>query len=213
MKLNKNNHIITEVTMQRIRKYKGLHLIIILAFLFTLISVWASAADNNKERRLLENFKAGNHIALLRHALAPGIGDPQDFRLDDCTTQRNLSSAGREQAVRIGSKLKQAGIVKADVYTSQWCRCLDTAELLGLGRPALLPALNSFFRDHGNKESHTEQLRKWLSQQQLARPLILVTHQVNITAFSTIYPESGEIVLMHRNDEGQFQVAGSIRTD
>lgn len=199
--------------MQRIGKYKGLRLGTILAFLVTIISVWAGAADNNKERRLLENFNAGNHIALLRHALAPGVGDPEDFRLDDCTTQRTLSSAGREQAVRIGSKLKQAGIAEADVYTSQWCRCLETAELLGLGRPATLPPLNSFFRDYGKKEPHTEQLQNWLSQQQLARPLILVTHQVNITAFSSIYPESGEIVLMRRDGDGQFQVAGTIRTD
>ena len=149
----------------------------------------------------------------MRHALAPGSGDPENFRLDDCTTQRNLSQKGRDQAVRIGSRFKEAGIDDTDVYTSQWCRCRETAELLGLGPPAPLPALNSFFRNYERQEEQTEALSSWLESQSLDRPLILVTHQVNITAFSGIFPDSGEIVLMRRNADGQFEVTGSIRTE
>lgn len=198
--------------MQRVKKFKVLYQGFLLVLMIALFSAGAGAADDTEERRLFEDLKAGNHFVLLRHALAPGVGDPEDFKLDDCSTQRNLSSTGRDQAVKIGLKFKQAGISEADVYTSQWCRCLETADLLGLGTPETLPALNSFFRDYVRKDQQTETLRKWLAKQKLEKPLILVTHQVNITAFSTIYPESGEIVLMRRDGDGRFQVAGSIPT-
>ncbi|MGI9537322.1 MAG: histidine phosphatase family protein [Desulfocapsaceae bacterium] len=199
--------------MQRIIKNWGLRLALLLAFLIPLISVWAGAADKDEERKLLEDFKTGNHIVLLRHALAPGTGDPDNFILGDCTTQRNLSQAGRDQAVRIGNRFKQAGITNADVYTSEWCRCLETAELLGLNTPVPLPSLNSFFRNYDRQAQQTEVLHTWLAAQQLDKPLILVTHQVNITAFSNIYPDSGEVVLMRRNADNKFEVAGSIRTE
>lgn len=186
-----------------------------LGLLFLLIialgSGWASDADN--EQQLLSAFKQGDHVALMRHALAPGIGDPENFQLEDCSTQRNLSQEGRDQALKIGARLKEAGIVNADVFTSQWCRCLETAELLEFGPPVPLPALNSFFREYEKKQDQTEALSSWLENQPIARPLILVTHQVNITAFSGVYPDSGEIVLMRRNDDGRFGVVGSIRTN
>ena len=121
--------------MQRIVKYKGLRLGLLLTFLITLISVGAEAADKNEERRLLEDFKTGNHIALMRHALAPGTGDPENFMLGDCTTQRNLSQAGRDQAKRIGDRFKQAGITVADVYTSEWCSALKQPSFLDLAPP------------------------------------------------------------------------------
>ena len=188
-------------------------LILGLAYLLSLGIgyVWASESDN--EQTLLSAFKKGNHVALMRHALAPGIGDPENFRLDDCATQRNLSQTGREQAVKIGARLQESGIVNADVFTSQWCRCRETAELLGLGPPEPLPIINSFFRDFEKKEVQTEALSTWLQNQSLERPLILVTHQVNITAFSGIFPDSGEIVLIRRNSDGRFEVVGSIRNN
>ena len=187
--------------------------VVFLSLFFTLISLSGAAADKGDELRLLADFKKGNQIALMRHALAPGTGDPENFTMGDCTTQRNFSQAGRAQAIRIGNRLKQAGITDADVYTSQWCRCRETAELLGLGTPVPLPPLNSFFRNYERKGPQTEALQTWLAGQQLVRPLILVTHQVNITAFSTVYPASGEVVLMRRNADGRFEVTGSIRTD
>lgn len=198
------------------RKIKiGATLFLGLVYLFSLGigSGWASDTDKENEQKLLAEFGNGNHVALMRHALAPGIGDPENFRLDDCATQRNLSQTGKDQAVKIGARLKESGIVNADVFTSQWCRCLETAELLGFGPPEPLPALNSFFRDFEKKEVQTEALSSWLQSQSLERPLILVTHQVNITAFSGIFPDSGEIVLMRRNSDGRFEDVGSIRTN
>ena len=178
-----------------------------------LLPVCVAAAEADEEAALLAALAQGEHVALMRHALAPGMGDPDDFSLDDCTTQRNLSSEGRNQAVRIGARFTQAGITEADVYTSQWCRCRETAELLGLGAPVPLPALNSFFSNFSRQAAQTEALAAWLAEQTLDRPLILVTHQVNITAFSGVFPGSGEVVLMRRNSGGGFEVAGSIRTN
>lgn len=186
---------------------------LILSFLVILPAGWAAAAEQDEGSKLLEAFKAGGHVALMRHALAPGVGDPGNFRLGDCATQRNLSDSGRDQANRIGMKLRQAGITQADVYTSQWCRCRETAALLSFGEPVELPALNSFFRDFSRQKQQTETLRNWLTKQQLKKPLILVTHQVNITALSSIFPKSGEMVLMRRDGDGRFQVVGSIFTN
>jgi hypothetical protein len=201
------------VIMKKIQIYLKLFTFFLIFSHILITAGWVFSADHDEEKKLLGDFKAGNHIALIRHALAPGFGDPDNFTLGDCTTQRNLSQAGRDQAVRIGLKFQQAGISEADVYTSQWCRCRQTAELLSLGTPRPLPPLNSFFKNFDRKEQQTEALREWLVEQPLEIPLILVTHQVNITAFSNVSPASGEIVLMRRNDDGRFQVVGSIRTD
>src|SRR5437868_6308691 len=84
-------------------------------------------------------------VLLIRHAEAPGVGDPPGFRLGDCATQRNLSEKGRAQAGSIGDALRRRGVPVAKVLTSQWCRCRDTARLLDVGPVEDAPALNSFF--------------------------------------------------------------------
>ncbi|NBN79965.1 histidine phosphatase family protein [Microvirga tunisiensis] len=143
-------------------------------------------------------LKDGTVVGLLRHALAPGTGDPAGFRLGDCSTQRNLSAEGRAQAQAIGAALRGLGLDGARVYSSQWCRCLDTARLLALGPVEELPALNSFFADRDREGEQTRALEDWLAGQTAAGPLILVTHQVNITALTGIVPASGELVLATR---------------
>ena len=90
-------------------------------------------------------LKNGDHVALLRHVHAPGTGDPPGFRLDDCATQRNLSEAGREQARTIGARFREHGIVNVVIYSSQWCRCMETAKLLGLGKVNPLPGVELVF--------------------------------------------------------------------
>lgn len=154
-------------------------------------------------------LKGGGHVVLLRHALAPGTGDPAEFTLGDCTTQRNLSAQGRDQAARIGDRFRANGISDALVYTSEWCRCRDTAHLLELGKVEVLPVINSFFRDFSRREGQTEGLRDWLSAQSLDRPTVLVTHQVNITALTKVYPGSGEGVVI-AIDNGDVSVLGTL---
>lgn len=139
---------------------------------------------------------AGGHVALLRHATAPGIGDPPGFRLDDCATQRNLSGAGRDEARRIGEALRVRGIRIDAVYTSAWCRCRETARLLEAGPAVVLPALNSFFAAPAREAPQMAELRAWLGGQRPAGTLVLVTHQVVITALTGIFPDEGEIIVL-----------------
>ncbi|MBP2306498.1 histidine phosphatase family protein [Azospirillum melinis] len=139
-------------------------------------------------------------IVLMRHAKAPGTGDPAGFRLDDCATQRNLSEDGRTQAARIGGRLRQLGIDEARVLSSQWCRCLDTARLLDLGPVKELPVLNSFFGQQDEEKERITQLRQFLADlPRDGKPVVLVTHQVTVTALTGIFPASGEAVLLRAN--------------
>lgn len=136
-------------------------------------------------------------VLLLRHALAPGTGDPPAFRLGDCKTQRNLDETGRFQARALGNRLREGGLTRARVYSSQWCRCLETARLLDLGPVTEVPALSSFFERPEDREPNLAALQELLRRQPAdGEPLILVTHQVTITALTGIYPRPGEGVLM-----------------
>lgn len=173
-------------------------------------NVSAFSADN--ESMLWGALKSGSHVALLRHALAPGTGDPTEFRLGHCATQRNLSNEGRNQAGRIGDRFRENNIFEARIFSSQWCRCLNTAQLLRLGQIEELALLNSFFGQYERRDLQTNTLRAWLKKQNLDRPFVLVTHQVNITALTGIYPESGELVIVHRSGNGDIKAIGTIKT-
>jgi len=151
------------------------------------------------------------HLGIMRHAIAPGGGDPPGFRLGDCTTQRNLGEDGRAQATLLGQRLRNAGIARASVFTSQWCRTRETARLLALGEPQDLPILNSFFADRAEGPTQTAALRAWIAAAALDQPTLLVTHQVNITALTDIFPESGELLVL-RSDAASLTVAARART-
>ncbi len=182
-----------------------------LVLLLFLVVTRVTAADSDAV--IWEALRSGGHVALLRHAIAPGTGDPPDFEIGDCATQRNLSDEGRGQARRIGARFRGNGIEQAAVFSSQWCRCRETARLLEVGRVIELPLLNSFFRDYERREPQTHQLRRWIAEQELRKPLVLVTHQVNITALTDVYPRSGELVVIRRDPSGEIKVVGTIRTD
>ena len=163
-------------------------------------------------RREDQTMPKGQARALIRHALAPGTGDPPGFRVNDCATQRNLSPAGRAQARAIGERFRANGIGAAVVFSSQWCRCLDTARELALGEVTPFAGLNSFFAGQGDEAQHTRAARTLIAEQAgTGKPLVLVTHQVNITALSGVYPSSGEIIVM-RVDGDALSLAGRIRT-
>lgn len=148
-------------------------------------------------------------VVVMRHALAPGIGDPTNFSPADCGTQRNLSAAGRAQAVRIGAALRRAGLRDARVYSSPWCRCLDTATGLGFGAVTPLPLLGSFFEEPQLGRERTRDLRTWIATAPDG-PLILVTHQVNITALSGIVPASGEAAVFQRQAGAELKLIGRL---
>jgi phosphohistidine phosphatase SixA len=200
-----------EVIMtSRVRQLFG---ILCIPLLLLFFAVQAHASEQTSESSLWQALQHGDHFVMLRHALAPGIGDPQNFAVGDCSTQRNLSESGRRQAQRIGDRFRVNGIEQAEVFTSQWCRCRDTAELLGLGAVTELPVLNSFFRNFEQEAARTAELGSWLSARDLDKPLVLVTHQVNITAMTGVFPDSGELVIVRREADGRFSVAGTIETE
>ncbi len=166
----------------------------IAALVFILLSAGTSWAD---DADLVQRLKDGGHILMLRHALAPGTGDPPHFKLSDCRTQRNLDERGREQARSIGAWLRARGIAKARVFSSQWCRCLETADLIDLGPITPLPALNSFFERPQDRESNLAALRDFFDRQPADGDLIiLVTHFVTIAGITGEgVPSGGGVVL------------------
>ena len=177
---------------------------------FLLTDVSSAYSSRKKAEAALYDIE---NIYLLRHALAPGTGDPDNFDVNDCDTQRNLSEEGRSQAVRIGKKLRDNLKIRPEIFSSQWCRCRETAKILSLGHVKELPILNSFFEKFHLKDKQTAQLKDWLFQLNDKMPIILVTHQVNITALTEVYPSSGEIVVIRVTDLGSIQIVGRISTD
>jgi phosphohistidine phosphatase SixA len=156
---------------------------------------------------LAKDLNDGQHVLLMRHADAPGFGDPPGYQLDKCSTQRNLGELGKKQSQVIGQWLKGQGITSAKVLSSPWCRCLDTARLLNLGSVTSTPELGSFFDDMSLEKQQTRNLEK-LIKAQLANPskapLILVTHHVNIQAYTGKVVSVGDMVLVKVNQNGQY---------
>tara|TARA_Y100000739_G_scaffold213812_1_gene207107 strand:+ start:1860 stop:2429 length:570 start_codon:yes stop_codon:yes gene_type:complete len=162
--------------------------------------------------KLWSVLKSDHHLVLIRHALAPGYGDPDSFDIKNCKTQRNLNDEGRYQSKKIGRLFRSNGIRKAAVYSSQWCRCLDTARLLDLGEVSELPSLNSFFNHLEREQPQTEQTKRWIQNAPLDTPTVLISHQVNITALTGYSPASGEIIFLRRSTDGSISVIGSKQT-
>ncbi len=183
-----------------------------IAAVLVILSTGIQTASAD-ESALWQALRSPGHVAIMRHALAPGGGDPDNFELRDCSTQRNLSDGGRDQAKRIGDRLRANGVAAARVYSSQWCRCLETAKLLGFGKVTELSALNSFFQSMEKRGAQTAALQDWIAEQPLENPTILVTHQVNITALTDIFPASGELVVLRRASDGTLTVVGMVETD
>lgn len=160
---------------------------------------------------LIDQIKNGGYILMIRHALAPGTGDPSNFQIGDCSTQRNLDDRGRAQASSIGEWLRSSGIEKARVYSSQWCRCLETAELMNLGPVTPLPALNSFYDRPQDREPNLKALRNFLSKQAAdSELLILVTHYVTISGITGEAVSSGEGIVLRIKDGGSYDVIGKL---
>ena len=156
---------------------------------------------------LSEALKKSDAVLLMRHALAPGIGDPAGYKLQDCKSQRNLDATGRAQAQKTGQWLKAQGVGNALVFTSAWCRCKETAENLAFGTPVLEPSLNSFFDDMRQGPQSNVNLQKFIVGQLKSKgdkALILVTHHVNIAEFTRENVGSGDMVLAKVNSAGKL---------
>ncbi|MEC7574629.1 MAG: histidine phosphatase family protein, partial [Pseudomonadota bacterium] len=134
----------------------------------------------------------------------------EKFDVNDCTTQRNLNDAGRDQARRIGAALRSHGLTFDKVYSSEWWRGPQTAALLDISPVTPLPALNSFFENRSNEPQQTAYMREFLAKNASQQKLFLVTHQVNIWALAGHGTDSGEIIIVKPNQDGEMTYLGSI---
>ena len=182
-------------------------------FIIGFLAVIAVTVTNTHAEydELIEQIKSGGHILMIRHAYAPGSGDPSHFKIGDCSTQRNLNDRGRSQARTIGDWLRSKGIKNAKVYSSQWCRCLETASLLNFGSVTELPALNSFFELPQNREPNIRALRSFIANLDATGDLIiLVTHFVTILEIAGEGVSSGEGVVLRLKEGSGYDILGRL---
>ena len=185
-------------------------MLVTLTLLLSFLAQSASASDLRIWDQLQGTSPKG-YVLLLRHAYAPGVGDPENFRLNDCSTQRILSDLGRQDARDVGEWLKRRQIDILRVESSRWCRAKETAELLGLGRVKLNKNLDSLFEEN-DIASHpqTLQIRKQIvAHRKKSGLLIMVGHYVNIAALTGVGVGSGEGVLVRANRNGELRVLGA----
>jgi broad specificity phosphatase PhoE len=175
--------------------------IVLLALVF--LSGTADASDE-----LWDLLRKGGQVVMIRHTLTEsGVGDPQGFRLEDCSTQRNLSEEGRSHAKRIGEAFRLYRVPVDRVLASPWCRCVETASL-AFGSADLLPALSNLFGRSENRQKQVEELTQLVSEPRTGGNLVLVTHGSTILALTRIPVSMGEIMVLTPHGEGRFALAG-----
>ena len=159
----------------------------------------------------LQGTAPKGYVLLLRHSLAPGVGDPANFTLNDCSTQRNLSQDGRDDARDVGQWLQRREIKIARVESSRWCRAKETASLLNLGKVRLNKNLDSLFQEtDALNHPQTIKVRKQIiAHRSKTGLLVLVGHFVNIGALTNVGVDSGEGVLVRADSKGKIKVVGA----
>ena len=175
-------------------------------FLALCVLLFAQSKLAVAQSELANKLQDGTHVLLMRHADAPGYGDPKNYQISQCSTQRNLGDLGRKQAKAIGDWLSKQGIQQAKVYSSPWCRCVDTATLLNKGEVKKELALGSFFDDMSQAKKQTEELTKFIAverKQSPNVPIIMVTHHVNIQSYVGEVVNSGDMVLVKVDSAGK----------
>ena len=176
------------------------------SFIIILISL-ATPIKADLNKNLLNQLDEGEKLIFIRHAYAPGSGDPNDFNLNDCSTQRNLSNEGRLQSEYIGDFFKKNKIKIEKVLSSEWCRCKETAKI-AFKNFSTNSFLNSFYssKHAKNKDKQIKMLNNYVKKFKSDKNLILVTHYVLISEVLNYAPSSGEIVVSDKN----FNMIGTI---
>ena len=178
-------------------------------FIIIFISLTTSIkADLNKN--LINQLEDGGKLIFIRHAYAPGNGDPNNFNLNDCSSQRNLNSIGRKQAKDIGEFFRENKIKIYKVLSSEWCRCKETADI-AFNNYSTNSFLNSFYSSKyaKNKNKQVEALNDYVKKFKSDKNLIFVTHYVLISEVLNYGPSSGEIIVSDKN----FNIVGTLEID
>ena len=173
---------------------KLLNIILVIFFILT------NGIKADTEIQILENLKKGGNLIFIRHAYAPGGGDPDNFDINDCSTQRNLNGLGRKQAINIGNYFKDNQIPIDKVISSEWCRCKETANI-AFDKYQIKKFLNSFFSEKfsHNRTKQIKDLKRYIKKWKSDKNLVLVTHYVVISEVLDYTPSSGEIVISDTN--------------
>jgi broad specificity phosphatase PhoE len=194
----------------------------LLICLASLVTFSTSTAIANTASDSWKILARGGYVILLRHtATVPGVGDPPGFVLADCATQRNLSADGRAQAERWRAAVAEHKVPIGEVFSSEWCRCIDTAKIAfghANAPPKKWSALNSFFESAQNQPAQTAAVKKRLpallqEAKKLGRNVVFVTHQVNITALTSVAPQSGEAVVIKMDAQRNISVVTRVMVE
>ena len=172
----------------------------LVKFLFFIFITISSTSYADLGNNLTHDLAKGGKLIFIRHAYAPGGGDPNNFNIQDCNTQRNLSNSGRQQAKQIGSFIKDNNIPIDRVISSEWCRCRETA-IIAFNKYETKSFLNSFFSEKfaKNKNQQIKNLKKYIEEWKGDKNLIFVTHYVVIRELLGYASSSGEIIISDRN--------------
>ena len=187
---------------------------LILATVFSLLFSLTAQSSLANELLIWDKLQGSapkGYVLLMRHSYAPGVGDPDNFKLNDCSTQRNLSDVGRQDAKDVGEWLQRREIKIFRVETSRWCRAKETAQLLGLGKVRLNKNLDSLFEEaDALNHPQTAAVRKQIqNHRNKTGLLVLVGHYVNIAALTGVGVASGEGILVKASAQGEFKVFGA----
>ena len=179
--------------------------------IITILISFFLIADSYSEESFISLEKLKNHdmdkVIFLRHALAPGNGDPSNFNVNDCSTQRNLDQVGIDQSRMLGNTLKKIGIKFSKIYSSFWCRCKDTALNMNIGEFKTHEGLNSFYEKHADRKLTLIKLNNLVNSfDKLGGPYLLVTHYVNILAFTGLSTSSGGMVAFDLNSQEAIHI-------
>jgi phosphohistidine phosphatase SixA len=179
--------------------------------LFFALVLLVSAPSAIANKGIWKALQQGGHVILIRHATTvPGTGDPPGYRLEDCASQRNLSDVGRAEAKKLGEAFRANKVPVGAVKSSLWCRCLDTARI-AFGRVEAWAPLNSFFDNPGMSQPATAAVRQHLANLKPGKDnLVLVTHQVNISALTSVYPAMGELVVLKLKPGAEPTLVGRL---
>ena len=151
-------------------------------------------------------------VALVRHGEAPGVGDPDGWKLDDCATQRNLDAAGRAQARALGAKIRAERIPVRRVLASPWCRTIETASLLDVGAVEKEPAFANAFILSDRRDELASVARAVIGRWRGPGALIVVTHGENIRALIGRTPGTAELVVVSLAEDGRLREVGAVLT-
>jgi phosphohistidine phosphatase SixA len=179
-----------------------------------LITTFTPQSTQAKELAIWDQLKGSNpkgYVLVMRHALAPGVGDPENFKVSDCSTQRNLNEEGRQDARDVGQWLMRQEVKILRVESSRWCRAKETAQLLNVGKVRLNRNLDSLFEDESDWATHPQTMnikKRILDHRNKRGLLVFVGHFVNFQAAAGVSLDSGEGALVRANAQGEIKVIG-----